>query len=108
VQYERFVDVSHPFSIKCQISNEILEVPGNIQEGRTDATSTLNNLSSATTGQASASAAAPPFNAEEMDEYQMFAAEMFDPSTFDGFLDSSSVDGQSFVHCLWEGFPCGG
>ncbi|GKU23152.1 transcription factor [Fusarium langsethiae] len=48
-----------------------------------------------------------PFDADDMDAFQLFAAEMFDPSVFEGF-HQSPIDGMSFVNGLWEGFPCGG
>ncbi|KAF5636860.1 transcriptional regulatory [Fusarium sp. NRRL 25303] len=53
------------------------------------------------------SADAMSFNLDNMDPFQLFASEMFDPAVFDHF-HQSPVDGMSFVNGLWEGFPCGG
>nr|AMB48861.1 Zn(II)2Cys6 transcription factor [Fusarium camptoceras] len=76
------------------------EVPSNLHKGCSDITS--DNINAA-----SGAADTIPFDADDMDAFQLFAAEMFDPSIFEGF-HQSPVDGMSFATGLWEGFPCGG
>ncbi|CAF3498258.1 unnamed protein product [Fusarium graminearum] len=66
-----------------------------------------SDMTSDTTGTAGGTADTMPFDADDMDAFQLFAAEMFDPSIFEGF-HQSPVDGMSFTNGLWEGFPCGG
>lgn len=66
-----------------------------------------SDMTSDTTGTAGGTADTMPFDADDMDTFQLFAAEMFDPSIFEGF-HQSPVDGMSFTNGLWEGFPCGG
>lgn len=77
-----------------------LEVPSSSHKGVSDITSDNNNTAGGTTDTIS-------LDTDDMDAFQLFAAEMFDPSIFEG-LQQSPVDGMSFTNGLWEGFPCGG
>lgn len=67
------------------------------------ASAIMHDNGSSSTG----SADAMSFNLDNMDPFQLFASEMFDPAIFEHF-HQSPVDGMSFVNGLWEGFPCGG
>jgi hypothetical protein len=49
------------------------------------------------------SAGTMPLNSEDMEAFQLFSAEMFDPIIFDG-LSQSPWDGTSSANVLWEGF----
>jgi hypothetical protein len=82
------------------LTNDALEAPQSSHKGCSDVTSDTTNTASGT-------ADIIPFGADDMDAFQLFAAEMFDPSIFEGF-HQSPVDGMSFTNGIWEGFPCGG
>lgn len=44
---------------------------------------------------------------EDMETFQLFTAEMFDPSIFEGF-QQSPVEGVALANGLWENEPYGG
>lgn len=73
---------------------------------RSEAASSLNAVTD-TSLSASGSADTMNFSVDDMDSFQLFASEMFDPSVIEGF-NQSPVDGMAFINGLWEGFPCGG
>lgn len=47
-----------------------------------------------------------PLNPEDMEAFQLFSAEMFDPIIFDG-MHHSPWDGTGGGNALWEGFQPG-
>jgi hypothetical protein len=47
-----------------------------------------------------------PLNSEDMEAFQLFSAEMFDPIIFDG-MHQSPWDGMGSGNGLWEGFQPG-
>ncbi|EWG54416.1 hypothetical protein FVEG_12635 [Fusarium verticillioides 7600] len=73
------------------------------ETGPDAASASIHDNGSNSTG----SADAMSFDLDNMDPFQLFASEMFDPAIFDHF-NQSPVDGMSFVNGLWDGFPCGG
>ena len=52
------------------------------------------------------SAGTIPLNSEDMEAFQLFSTEMFDPIIFDG-LNQSPWDGTGSANVLWEGFQQG-
>lgn len=87
-------------------------IPGATQiasEGHSGAASSLNHTSSdnqSTSNSATGLVGTMPLTASDMESFQRFTSEMFDPSIFEGFYQSP-VDGISFPNGLWEGFPSG-
>jgi hypothetical protein len=47
-----------------------------------------------------------PLNPDDMEAFQLFSAEMFDPIIFDG-MNQSPWDGTGSTNVLWEGFQQG-
>jgi len=44
-----------------------------------------------------------PLNSDDMEAFQLFSTEMFDPIIFDG-MNHSPWDGTGAANVLWEGF----
>ncbi|GKZ40036.1 hypothetical protein AbraIFM66950_002032 [Aspergillus brasiliensis] len=79
-------------------------------DGRFEAASTLNP---AVSNNPSASDPVPSpaepmiLNVEDMEAFQLFSSEIFDPSIFEGF-HQSPVEGIALGNGLWEESPRGG
>ncbi|RDW79353.1 hypothetical protein BP6252_03991 [Coleophoma cylindrospora] len=89
----------------CSIKGPV----SNASEGRSDAASTLNHALSddqSTSNSSTSLVGTMPLTVEDMETFQRFTSEMFDPSIFEGFYQSP-VDGIAFAKDLWEGFPGG-
>jgi hypothetical protein len=89
-----------------KVLTQRLEVGPALVDNRSEPVSSLNAMTD-TTLSTSGSADTMSFSVDDMDSFQLFASEMFDPSVIEG-LNQSPVDGMAFINGLWEGFPCGG
>jgi hypothetical protein len=47
-----------------------------------------------------------PLNPDDMEAFQLFSTEMFDPIIFDG-MNQSPWEGTSSANVLWDGFQQG-
>jgi hypothetical protein len=91
------------------VGNVTVAAP-NTSEGRSDTDSTLNPAvfnSQSTFDPATGSAEPVLLNVEDMEAFQLFSSEMFDPSIFEGF-HQSPVEGITWGNGFWDGSPRGG
>ncbi|KAI9924668.1 hypothetical protein ASPWEDRAFT_183615 [Aspergillus wentii DTO 134E9] len=96
----------------CRLARmcSIKEAAPNTSEGCSDTDLALNpavSNSQPTFDPATGSAEPVLLNVEDMEAFQLFSSEMFDPSIFEGF-HQPPVEGITLSSGLWDGSPCGG